>query len=150
MHQARRLVAVGLSLCLSITIAGCGGSDDDETQPSGSAAPTSATTPPPPTSASTTPPSSPNTAAIPAIEVALAGGQVMGGPRKETVALGDEVRIRATSDVAEVLHVHTYNVKADLQPGIPGEVTFTAKIPGRHEVEFEKSGKDALTLEVRG
>lgn len=143
MYQARRLAAVTLGLCLSMTLAGCGRSDDDEAVPASSTAP-------PPASASTTPSSSPITAAIPAIEVTLAGGRVVGGPRKETVALGGEVRIRATSDVAEVLHVHTYNLKTELQPGTPGEVTFTAKIPGRHEVEFEKSGKDALTLEVRG
>jgi hypothetical protein len=73
----------------------------------------------------------------------------VGGPRKETVNLGDRVRLRATSDVAEVLHVHTYNLKTELQPGVAAEVVFEATIPGRHVVEFEKSGKDALTLEVR-
>jgi len=45
--------------------------------------------------------------------------------------------------------MRTYDQRIPLQPGKPGEVIFTADIPGRHEVEFEKSGKHALILEVR-
>ena len=82
------------------------------------------------------------------IEVTLAGGQVSGGPRRESVRLGEQVRIRAVSDVPEELHVHTYEHRRALQPGQPGEVAFTASIAGRHEVEFEKSGKQAVTLVV--
>ena len=52
------------------------------------------------------------------------------------------------SDVVEELHVHTYEQRVALQPGQPGEVIFTATIPGRHEVEFEKSRRRALTLQV--
>ncbi len=63
--------------------------------------------------------------------------------------MDEKVVLRATSDVPEELHVHTYDVRADLTPGEPAEVRFTAGIPGRHEVEVEKSGKVALTLEVR-
>ena len=142
MHKPPRFVAVALALIL-VT---CGDSGDDDTtsQPEVTSSTGAATTGS--TSAATTPTTA---TAAPAIEVALAGGQVVGGPRKETVSLRTKVRIRATSDVAEVLHVHTYNLKTDLQPGTPGEVVFEATIPGRHEVEFENAGKDALTLEVR-
>lgn len=148
MPVTRRLVALGV--VLFVALPGCGDSGDGDAGAQNPASSTTATAAAPPTSAATTPTSAvPPTTAPPAIEVTLSGGQVVGGPRKETVRLGDEVRIRATSDVAEVLHVHTYNLKTDLQPGVPGEVVFTATIPGRHEVEFEKSGKDALTLEVR-
>ncbi len=82
------------------------------------------------------------------IEVVLSDGQVRGGPRRETVELGQRVRMRAVSDVAEELHVHTYDQRVTLQPGQAAEVVFAADIPGRHEVEFEKSGRQALTLEV--
>ncbi|HWC10009.1 MAG TPA: hypothetical protein VG455_02190 [Acidimicrobiales bacterium] len=82
------------------------------------------------------------------IEVAFAGGQVSGGRRTERVNLGDRVQIRAVSDVPEELHVHTYDLRRALEPSQPAEIAFTATIPGRHEVEFEKSGKHALTLEV--
>ena len=80
--------------------------------------------------------------------MALSGGQVSGGARQETARIGEQVRIRAVSDVVEELHVHTYEQRVALQPGQPGEVILTATIPGRHEVEFEKSRRRALTLQV--
>jgi len=83
------------------------------------------------------------------IDVAFAGGQVVGGPRKEAVRLGEMVRIRVTSDVADEVHVHTYDVRAEVAPQQVAEAEVTATIPGRHEVELEKSGKQLLTLEVR-
>lgn len=83
------------------------------------------------------------------IDVAFTGGQVMGGPRKETVRLGEKVRIRVTSDLADEVHVHTYEVRAAVAPGQVAEVEVTATIPGRHEVELESAGKQLLTLEVR-
>lgn len=65
------------------------------------------------------------------------------------MALGETVVLRATSDVAEELHVHTFDLRTELAPGRPGELRFTAEIPGRQEVEFERSAKTALTLELR-
>ncbi len=90
----------------------------------------------------------PTTTAAKFIEVTFSGGQVSGGARQETVKVGEQVRIRAVADVVEELHVHTYDQRVALQPGQPGEAVFTASIPGRHEVEFEKSGRRALTLQV--
>ncbi|MGH9001163.1 MAG: hypothetical protein ACRDY7_17430 [Acidimicrobiia bacterium] len=137
---------VAFGLVVSLTLVGCGDSGDDRTASTPEITSTTGTgTGPPPSEAAATT----STTAERTIDLTLAGGQVVGGPRKETVRLGDQVRIRATSDVAEVLHVHTFDLKTDLQPGVPGEVVLTATIPGRHEVEFENSGKDALTLEVR-
>lgn len=148
MHKPHRLIALGV--VLSLALVACGDSSDDGAASQPDTSSSTGTVTAPPTWATTAAPATTTpTRAEPAIEVALAGGQVVGGLRKETVNLGDQVRIRATSDVPEVLHVHTYNLKADVQPGTPGEVVFEATIPGRHEVEFEKSGKDALTLEVR-
>ena len=142
MLQSLRRRAPALVVCASlsmVTIAGCGGSSSDDAGP-----PVTRRELPAETS-----PTSPTSATeVRAIEVALAGGQVQGGRRTERVELGEEVRIRATSDVAEELHVHTYDRRVELQPSQPAEVVFTADIPGRHEVEFEKSGRQALTLEV--
>lgn len=95
------------------------------------------------------PPTTTTTRVDTIIEVRLTGGDVEGGPRRETVEVGSTVTIRVVADVAEELHVHTYDLSVELAPGDPGEVTFDATIPGRHEVEFERSGKVALTLEVR-
>ncbi len=99
---------------------------------------------------STTISASTTTQALPSvIEVKLAGGQVVGGPRTVTAKLGSRVTIRAQSDVAEELHLHTYDLSAEIRPSVPSELIFKADIPGRFEVEFEQAGKQALTLEVR-
>ena len=76
------------------------------------------------------------------------GGNVSGDSRV-TVKLGDQVTIRMVSDVAEEVHVHTYDLTVDLEPGVPGEITFTADIPGVHEVELEDSHLRITSLEVQ-
>ncbi len=136
----RRAPALLLCALLStVAVAACNGSS---TEGAGDRTATSRTGPTAPTSVTAT------IDAIRTIEVGLVGGQVQGGRRTEKVELGEQIRIRATSDVAEELHVHTYDRRAALRPSQPAEVVFTADIPGRHEVEFEHSGRHALTLEV--
>jgi len=76
------------------------------------------------------------------------GGHVSGDSRV-TVKLGDQVTIRVVSDVAEEIHVHTYDLTADLEPDAPGRLTFTADIPGVHEVELEHSHLRLFSLEVQ-
>lgn len=83
------------------------------------------------------------------IEITYAGAQVAGGIRTETVDLGKKVRLRVTSDVTEEVHVHTYDVIAEMASGGTAELEFTATIPGRHEVEMDNKGRPILVLEVR-
>jgi hypothetical protein len=154
MLQSLRRRAPALVVCASLSavmLAGCGDSSSDDaadTPETSASAPDQGSGTQPATRLELPPVTSTTSAGGRTIEVAFAGGQVQGGRRTEKVELGEEVRIRAVSDVAEELHVHTYDRRVDLQPGQPGEVVFTADIPGRHEVEFEKSGRAALTLEV--
>ena len=82
------------------------------------------------------------------IEVTIAGGVVEGGPRREKVELGSEITLRFTSDVADEVHVHTYDRTLDLVPGQTMSVSFVADIPGIHEVELHDRGRKVLDLEV--
>ena len=83
------------------------------------------------------------------IELTIRGGSVVGGVRREAVKQNAQVTLRVTSDVAEELHVHTYDLRLDLVPGQSADLTFLAKVPGVFEVELEKAGKKVLELEVR-
>ena len=83
------------------------------------------------------------------IELTISGGTVVGGVRRETVKQGSQVTLRVTSDVADELHVHTYDLKVDLVPGRSADLTFLAKVPGVFEVELEGRDKKVLELEVR-
>jgi hypothetical protein len=83
------------------------------------------------------------------IELTIKGGDVQGGVRREAVKQGSAVTLRITSDEADELHVHGYDLKTDLVPGQSTDLTFLAKIPGVFEVELERLGKKVLELEVR-
>ena len=83
------------------------------------------------------------------IELTITGGNVEGGVRREQVKQGAQVTIRVTSDVADELHVHTYDLRLDLVPGQSADLTFLAKVPGVFEVELEGRRKKVLELEVR-
>lgn len=98
--------------------------------------------------ASTTPGAPAEEAAPGVIELSIVGGDVQGGVRREKVEQGAQVTIRVTSDVADELHVHTYDLTAELVPGQSADLTFLAKIPGVHEVELEERGTKVLELEV--
>jgi len=82
------------------------------------------------------------------VDYAYRGGSVTGEGRV-TIKLGEQLTVRVVSDVAEQVHVHTYDLTADLEPEAPGRLTFTADIPGVHEVELEHSHLRLFSLEVQ-
>ena len=124
--------------------AACFDGGDGATGPSATVPASTATDAAPPGSTATTAPD-----AVRLIEVTYAGNQVAGGPQRATVRLGEKVRIRVTSDVADEVHVHTYDVRAAVAPGQPAQLDLVASIPGRHEVELEAKHRQLLVLEVR-
>jgi hypothetical protein len=104
---------------------------------------------PPPAAASAAPtaePSSTPTAQL--IEVTYAGGQVTGVDSRVAVALGEQVLLRITSDVAEEIHIHGYDLYLDVPAGGTAEQTFTADLPGAYEVELHDAGRPLFQLRV--
>ena len=82
------------------------------------------------------------------LEVTYADGSLH-HPTQTTVNKDSPVRIVVTSDVADEVHVHGYDLKADVGPGLPGTVQFQATIPGTFEVELEGLGLLLFELEVK-
>lgn len=83
------------------------------------------------------------------IDYEVSGGRPMGGIARDSVARGRIVVIRVSSDVADHVHVHGYDLTADVAPGAPATIRFTASAPGRFEIELEESGVQIAELEVR-
>jgi hypothetical protein len=135
MRTAPRLARLALVAGL---LTACGGDDD-------TAADTTSTTST--TIASTATTAAPEPEAT-VLEVVVAGGQVEGGVRDEQVAVGDEITIRVTADVADEIHVHGYELLADTLPGESVDLTFVADIPGQFEVELHDAGLVLLNLVV--
>ena len=83
------------------------------------------------------------------IEYEVSGGKPLGGIGRDSVARGRIVVIRVASDVADGVHVHGYDLTAEVAPGAPAAIRFTASAPGRFEIELEESGVQIAELEVR-
>ena len=86
--------------------------------------------------------------AVQTIMVDVAGGAPVGGVRRVEADLGSVVALMVTSDIAEEVHVHGYDILRGVSEGNPAHFAFTAEIPGVFEVEFEGSGRLLLQLEI--
>ncbi len=82
------------------------------------------------------------------IRVKVQGGEVITASSTVEVGLGQEVILRVTSDVADEVHVHGYDHKAEVSAGGSAVIEFTADIPGAFEVEMEEAGLTLVELNV--
>ena len=76
------------------------------------------------------------------------GGQVTGTSGREEVSAGDRVVLRITSDVAEEVHVHGYDLSRPVPAGGTVDIPVEARIPGVFEVELHQSGRVLFQLRV--
>lgn len=83
------------------------------------------------------------------IDYAIADGKPVGGIGRDSVTRGRIVVIRVTSDVADEVHLHGYDLTVDVAPGAPATIRFTADVPGRFELELENLHLPVAELEVR-
>lgn len=113
---------------------------------------------PTPSSPSSTEPSSPTDGGSPTpsetqapdrtvIEVTYRDGAVQ-GPTSFTVTQGDRVRLLVHADVSDEIHVHGYDLSADVTPQEAGRIDFVANAAGVYEVELEGTGAPLLELEI--
>ena len=148
------LIAAGLGLLVSLFFALR--PDDDNGSAAGTtiAQTTTAETTeaPPTTTEQATTEAPPATTAAPEavrINYVIVGGEPQGGIQRDSVAQGRDVVITVTSDVADEVHVHGYDLMADVAPGSPATIRFTADAPGRFDIELENTGVQIAELEVR-
>ncbi len=69
-------------------------------------------------------------------------------PSTLTVKQGDDVTMNVTTDKAEEIHLHEYDIKFEGEPGKKVTHTFTATITGDHVIEIEDTGKEIGKLTV--
>jgi len=81
------------------------------------------------------------------IDVTVEGDDVQ-GPDRPTVTQGDEVLIVVRADVSDEVHVHSYDLMADVAPGEPARIRFLADVAGVFDVELEEAGRLLFQLEV--
>ena len=149
----RKVALIAASLGLLVSLFFALRPEDDESAAQTTTAQTTTEAPPPTTTEPVTtgapPPTTIQAPATVEINYVIVGGRPQGGIARDSVARGRIVVITVTSDVADHVHVHGYDLMADVAPGAPATIRFTADAPGRFEIELEDSGVQIAELEVR-
>lgn len=69
--------------------------------------------------------------------------------RRYSVKQGRRVMIVVRTELSDHVHLHGYDLTAEIGPGQPATIRFTAAAPGRFELELEDRGLEIAELEVR-
>ena len=134
---------------LVAALAGCAGTDAPRS-PATSASSSSSSS----SSASSSAAGTGTPSAAPAQNSTRAELDVVAGPvpaqqdGRLSVRVGESVTLVLNSKIDDELHVHGYDLTADLRAGQTTELTFDATIPGVFEVELHDAGSVLLSLQV--
>jgi hypothetical protein len=145
------LVAAALGLLVSLFFALRPGDDEsaaDTTIAVTTTAPATTETEPPATTTEPPATTAPKPPAVVTIRITVPTDTAP-TVRQFSVKQGRKVRIVVTSELTDHVHLHGYDLMADVAPGAPGTISFTATAPGRFEIELEDRGLQIAELEVR-
>ena len=93
--------------------------------------------------------SAPVVPATAVFEIVVAGGKLASGPAVISVTEGTPVTLRITTDHADELHLHGYDLTLKLPKGQAAELSFVADRSGRFEYELHHAHLDLGALEVQ-
>ena len=144
------LIAASLGLLISLYFALRPGDDNEAASTTAVTTSAATTTEAPPATTEAPPATTTEAATAPVqVDVVVVGGEPKGGIVRESADRDSKVVVTVTSDVADEVHVHGYDLMADVAPGAPATIRFTADAPGRFEIELENTGVQIAELEVR-
>ena len=83
-----------------------------------------------------------------AFEMDIVGGELTGDESTLTVNQGDTVTIDWTSDLPLLVHLHGYNIEAEVGPGVTAPMNFEAHATGRYDI-FIHAAEGVLTADSR-
>jgi hypothetical protein len=140
MRDAKRLMLLAaLVLIAAAALTACGSSDDTTTATGGDKTATEGAAP-------SDGESKASADDVPTIVVRE--GEPVGGVQKLEFDAGEEVRFRVSSDAAEEIHVHGYDIAKDVPAGGTVEFDFPAELEGIYEAELEELGVQIAELQI--
>jgi len=80
--------------------------------------------------------------------IVVRNGEPVGGVQNVEFRAGEEVRFRVSSDEAEEIHVHGYDLAKNVPAGGMIEFAFPADLEGIYEVELEGQAVQILELQI--
>jgi len=137
MKDVRKLVLALLVVAAAVALAACGSSDESTTA-SGAGADSGKSAP-----AAEKPAGKED---VPTIVVR--DGEPVGGVQELEFSAGEEVRFRVSSDAAEEIHVHGYDIAKEVPAGGTVEFAFPAELEGIYEAELEELGVQIAELQI--
>jgi hypothetical protein len=137
MTHAKRALALLLAIFAVVGVAACGSDDDTTTDTDTGTITTNekATTQP-----ESTKPATPT--------IVVRNGEPVGGVEELEFDAGDEIRFRVSSNKADEVHVHGYDVEEEIPAGGSATLAFPADIEGIFEVELHGSETQIAELRV--
>ena len=146
MSRQQRLVYAAIAVVIAVVaviVLSGGDAEEPETAATPTPAATATTGAEPEESPTPTPEPTPESVAI-----EVEGGKVAGGPVDIDVKQGERARFTVTSDVADHVHVHGYDVLRDVAADGRARFDFKADITGVFEIELENAGLEIARLRV--
>jgi hypothetical protein len=139
MRNAGKLLLTLLVLIAATGLTACGGSSDEGTETS-----------PAPDSTATRPSDNPESAAMggKVPTVVVRDGEPVGGIEELEYDAGEQIRFEVSSDVADEIHIHGYDLSEDVKAGGTVSFDFPAEIEGIFEVELEGRKEQIAELRV--
>jgi hypothetical protein len=80
--------------------------------------------------------------------IVIRNGEPVGGIKKLEYSAGEQIRFEVTSDVADEVHVHGYDLMQDVPAGGTVSFDFPAEIEGIFEAELEGRKEQILEIQV--
>jgi hypothetical protein len=80
--------------------------------------------------------------------IVVRDGEPVGGVQTLEFSAGEEVRFRVSSDAAEEIHVHGYDIAKEVPAGGTIEFDFPAELEGIYEAELEELGVQIAELRI--
>ena len=143
-RTARAVAACALAV---LAVTACGSEDDT---PDAAGAPTVTVTPTSDAGASSQTPSASTTPDdAQAVSLTVSGGEVSGDTGRVEVSRGTRVRLSITSDAADEVHVHGFELTRPVSPGQSTQIEFVADRTGVFEVELHDAGLVLTRLQVQ-
>ena len=142
-RRTTTLLAAALVLLLGFAVASCGDDAGDTTTTT-----TQTTTDTTSDSTTTETTTEPEVEQPTVVRVTVVDGVPEDGIVRASVSKDDRVALVVTSDVADEIHVHGYDIMRDVTAGGTARLPFTATLPGVFEVELEDHGVQIAELTV--
>jgi hypothetical protein len=141
---------LGIAILALLALPACGGSDDDGADTGAVATSAQRTDVETTTETTTEETTTEEQEEGPTkISIKYVGGELSGDTGTVSIERGAQVRLMVRADIEDEVHLHGYDLAAEVAPGHPARINFEADDAGKFIAELESLELHIVTLRVR-